>query len=85
MKYLCCALALLLPLVAHATEEVPVDERGATTERWLQVQREGQQASPEPQEATPAERELAYKRWLESFNHPIPDFFGSQGGEIGGR
>ncbi|MFP2769682.1 DUF3613 domain-containing protein [Oceanisphaera sp. KMM 10153] len=45
------------------------------TERWLQLQREGNAASRYSQAATPAERELANRRWLESYEHPIPDFF----------
>lgn len=44
------------------------------TERWLELQRSGQQASSQPQVATPTERELAMQRWLNA-QHPIPEFF----------
>lgn len=44
------------------------------TERWLELQRSGQQASTQPQVATPTERELAMQRWLDA-QHPIPEFF----------
>ncbi|WP_375057299.1 DUF3613 domain-containing protein [Zobellella sp. DQSA1] len=52
------------------------------TERWLQLQREGAAASIYSQAATAAERELANQRWLDSYKHPIPDFFeqGVEGG-----
>lgn len=45
------------------------------TESWLQIQREGSQASNRPQQLTPQERELVNQRWLENFSHPIPEFF----------
>jgi len=75
-------LLLVLPVVAQAAGEAG---RGEDTERWLQVQREGRQASAEPQPATPAEREAAYQRWLDSFRHPIPDFFSDEGGDMTSR
>lgn len=84
MKQLCCVLALLVPVLVQADNDVP-DEGETVTERWLQIQREGQQVTPAPQVATPTEREMAYQRWLESFKHPIPDFFSSEGGDTGGR
>ncbi|MBP5981591.1 MAG: DUF3613 domain-containing protein [Halomonas sp.] len=42
---------------------------------WLQIQREGSQASANPQRLSTQEQELASQRWLDSFTHPIPDFF----------
>lgn len=42
---------------------------------WLQIQREGSQASATPQQLSASEQELANQRWLDSFTHPIPDFF----------
>lgn len=87
MKRLCCVLALLLPLLpllAQAAGEAP-KERQTVTEQWLQIQREGQQTTPKPQVATPSEREMAYQRWLDSFKHPIPDFYSSEGGDMGSR
>lgn len=86
MNRACCVLVLLLPLLAQAANEAPKPkERQTVTDQWLQIQREGQQPTPAPQVATPAEREMAYQRWLDSFKHPIPDFYGSEGGDMGSR
>jgi len=53
------------------------------TERWLHLQASGQAASSHPQQATPQERELTNRRLLESYRHPIPEFFEQDmGGEI---
>ena len=60
-----------------------------STKEWLALQRSNAEAAP----ARPmlgAEAGLAYKRYLESFNSKIPDFFGSSvrqagaGGSQGG-
>lgn len=84
-----CALAACFPLATFAAGQG--EERGLTgndaetqTGYWLRVQREGQLASSHPQTSTPTERELALKRWLESHNHPIPEYFDQDvGGELG--
>lgn len=62
--------ALLLSPLLMAEETA---ERTAT-ERWLELQRSGLQASAKTQAATPAERELALQRWLDN-QHPIPEYF----------
>ncbi len=60
------------------------DEVQTQTGHWLRLQREGQLASPHLQVSTPAERELALQRWLESHKHPIPEFFEQDaGGQLG--
>ncbi|WP_447894381.1 DUF3613 domain-containing protein [Vreelandella sp. GE22] len=46
-------------------------------DNWLQVQRQGHQASLTPQSLSPREQELAHRRWLDSFNHPIPERYAS--------
>ena len=50
------------------------------TQRWLHVQREGEAVSPHVQTALPAERERAMQRLLDSFTHPIPEYFGEDDG-----
>lgn len=50
------------------------------TERWLQIQREGNAQSKKVQTATPAERELAMQRLLKSYEHAIPEYFGETDG-----
>lgn len=49
------------------------------TEMWLQLQREGN-ASASVQTATPTERELSMQRLLDSYSHPIPEYFGEDEG-----
>ena len=70
----------LLPLGAMAIEPGPSSPQQAETENWLAVQVDGRVASPTPQRTTPAEREQALQRWLDSNKHPIPEFFESQSG-----
>ena len=41
----------------------------------MALQLSGRAASANPQKTTPAEREQALKRWLDSNKHPIPEFF----------
>lgn len=81
-------LALLLVSTHAAANTVTpaphglVESSPATqTGRWLQVQREGRQASQHVQVSTAAEQELSSQRWLDSYNHPIPDLYeqGSEG------
>ncbi|TNE75351.1 MAG: DUF3613 domain-containing protein [Gammaproteobacteria bacterium] len=55
---------------------------GARTEAWLNAQSSGRLASPNLQRATLEERELANQRLLDSYRHPIPDFFDE---DIGGK
>lgn len=84
-----CALLAALPAFCLAADEgqgraLVSDEVQTQTGHWLRLQREGQLASPHPQVSTPAERELALQRWLESHKHPIPEFFEQDaGGQLG--
>lgn len=41
---------------------------------WLQLQSSGQAASANRQVATPAERDRAYQRYLQSYTHEIPEY-----------
>lgn len=84
-----CVLLAALPAFCLASDEgqgraLVGDEVQTQTGHWLRLQREGQLASPHPQVSTPAERELALQRWLESHKHPIPEFFEQDaGGQLG--
>lgn len=49
--------------------------RRVSVECWLQLQRSGARASTKPQLLSAQEKELANQRWLDSFTHPIPEFF----------
>ncbi|MFH6568198.1 MULTISPECIES: DUF3613 domain-containing protein [Pseudomonas] len=68
-------LLALLPLGALAIEPGPAAKNQQQTENWLQLQISGQAQSPIRQVATPAERELSLQRWLDSYKHPIPEYY----------
>lgn len=48
---------------------------GDNVQRWMDMQRSGEQASATPQTLTPVIQERVVKRYLDSFNAPIPVFF----------
>lgn len=75
LQYLAGLACLALPLLASAIEAGPSSPRQAETENWMALQLSGRAASANPQKTTPAEREQALKRWLDSNKHPIPEFF----------
>ena len=52
------------------------------TELWLLAQSSGQHITPHPQQSSLEERELANQRLLNSYGHPIPEFFDD---EVGGK
>lgn len=82
---LCCIGLLMLPLAAQAIDPGPASPQQQETEGWLLLQSRNKAASQTPQAATPTERDLAYQRWLQSFSHPIPEFFEQEaGGKAGG-
>ncbi|MDN5939423.1 MAG: DUF3613 domain-containing protein [Salinisphaera sp.] len=71
MKKLLFMLVACLPLATYADDITKV---GETTERALEMQREGRGAVPNrPILKDVAER--TYERYLESFTHPIPPLF----------
>ena len=76
--YLVCLA--LLPLTASAIEPGPSSPQQAETENWLTLQIDGRAASATPQRTTPAEREQALQRWLDSNKYPIPQYFEQAGG-----
>lgn len=66
--------------IAQSNQALVADSPKLQAERWLQLQREGTQKSQFTQTATPAERELAMQRLLESYKHPIPEYYGEEEG-----
>ena len=82
MKMPCFAsLALLaLPLGVMAIEPGPSSPQQAVTESWLTLQSSGKAASSTQQKASAAERDLAAQRLLESYKHPIPEYFDQKAG-----
>lgn len=59
---------------AMAMEPAP-QEHLQESETWMQIQSSNQAASKIPQNATPLERDLAMRRWLETYKHPVPEFY----------
>jgi hypothetical protein len=84
MKRLTVCIALLgLAANAWAIDPGPSSKQQQQTEAWLQLQPSAKAASPIPQTATPAERDLSLQRWLNSYSHEIPEFYDQEkGGEI---
>lgn len=79
MNAILILLAAMLAAPANAEEPchnvlIPAQSK-VPTEVWLRLQREGMAASRQPQQLTPAEKELAAQRWLDSFKHEIPEMF----------
>jgi hypothetical protein len=63
-----------------AQQLVANSEVDHATNQWLALQRSNAKAAP-AQPMLGAEASLAYKRYLESFNSKIPDFYGSAMGQ----
>ncbi|WP_022947652.1 DUF3613 domain-containing protein [Methylohalobius crimeensis] len=58
---------------------------GEDTRRWLELQRSGASASETPQRLPAPAATAAYKRYVDSFKHEIPEFFKIERGTHGGR
>lgn len=68
-------------VMASDAQSLVAERPAGQTDRWLQLQRDGNAAASERmQTATPAERERAMQRLLDSFTHPIPEYFGEDDG-----
>jgi hypothetical protein len=69
---------------SDATQQpVRSSEIDHSTNEWLALQRNNTAAAP-VRPMLGAEASLAYKRYLESFNSKIPDFYGSSVSQAGG-
>jgi hypothetical protein len=80
LKRLCCLSLLSLPLSAMAIDAGPSSPQQQETEGWLVLQSRNKAASPTPQTATAAERELAMQRWLKKYKYEIPDLYDPDAG-----
>ncbi|MGY2682345.1 uncharacterized protein DUF3613 [Pseudomonas tolaasii NCPPB 2192] len=80
--YLASLAVLALPLSVMAIEPGPSSPQQAVTESWLTLQPSGKASSTTQQKAAAAERDQANQRWLESFKHPIPEYFDQK---VGGK
>lgn len=71
---------------AQADDSQPI---GDSTRAWLDMQRSGKSAAPAQRLSSAAESRV-YARYLESFTHPIPEFYDEResfvaDGDSGGR
>ncbi len=76
-------LLAVLPLGAFAIGPGPVSRAQQDTENWLQLQISGKAQSPIRQVATSQERERSLQRWLDSYTHPIPEYYKQDEGGSG--
>ena len=61
----------------HETGAVDHDQIGTSTRAWLNVQCSGQAAGRDhPLSEAAAKR--SYERYLNSFDHPVPEFYGRE-------
>ena len=68
------SLAGLASAGGNAPAPTPAYEIGQETRTWLELQRSGRAAGrPHPLSAEAAN--LSYQRYLQSFTHPIPEFY----------
>lgn len=64
---------LLLAMPVMAKTEPPA--AGEQTSLWLNMQREGEQASKNPQAASSVQREKAAERFLKTYDYAIKESF----------
>ena len=50
-------------------------EVGSQTRQWLDMQRDGSQASQQAQTLPGPVMDQVYQRYIKSFGHPIPDLY----------
>ncbi len=67
----------------EAAVQLPATHIGDSTIAWLAIQRDGRLAAP-AQPMLGAEADAAYRRYLKSFDHPIPEHLDSSVGTVGG-
>ena len=67
------------PVASAAVAATPAAEPRGSVSTWLQLQSSGRVASPVIQGQTATEREMANQRFLDSYEHPIPEFISNQG------
>lgn len=80
---LCAPLVCSLAVQAQERAPIPESEIGHSTGQWLDLQRSGSHAAA-PLPMLGAEAGYAYKRYLKSFDTPIPATFGSTIDTVGG-
>jgi hypothetical protein len=84
------SITAVLPLILlfgakTATADLPPGRPvGEETRRWLELQRSGTAASTTRQTVSGPIADAIYQRYVDSFKHPIPEFYQSkQDGDSG--
>ena len=85
------SITALLPLILLSGANTAVADSlersavGVETRRWLELQSSGAEASKNRQTVSGPVADEIYKRYVDSFKHPIPEFYKSEdSGDIGG-
>jgi hypothetical protein len=85
LRFLIAISLMFVTVTAAAIEPGFSSPDQKQTDAWLQLQASGKAASPVPQPSSPIERDLSMQRWLNSYQHPIPDFYEQKkGGTVSG-
>lgn len=72
-------LGLLMPVATLVGANSEMPPAGEQTSQWLALQREGTQASSNPQAASPVQREKAAERFLKTYDYAIKESFYGDG------
>lgn len=77
-------ILMLLPVAVPAEQDTENRyQPGEQTRDWLQMQSTGQSATQQPPRQTGPEAARAYERYLNSFEHPIPQYYtGDEAGQM---
>ncbi|WP_031431257.1 DUF3613 domain-containing protein [Methylomicrobium agile] len=77
-KSIATILSPILLFGAHiAAADPPKRSVGEETRRWLELQSSGAAASTTRQTVSGPVADAIYQRYVESFKHPIPEFYKS--------
>lgn len=68
-------LALSSFTAVMADPSQPQPKQGEQTRQWLEMQKNGQAASSQNQTLPGPAAAQIYQRYLNSFSHPIPEYF----------
>ncbi len=71
--------------VEPSTKKTDVPPFGQATVDWLELQRSGVAGSETIQAATPVVQEKAVKRFMDTYNHAIPEFYNRDSFVSGGK
>lgn len=79
-RILMLLLSLSSPAMAdQAATDIPAEGRALSpAQQWLELQRSGKAASAQAQPVSGEVMDRVHKRYLKSFEHPVPAFYEQQ-------